>query len=264
MACDTFIKIANKCRRHFVALQPGENEPFIEEIVRSMRKITMDLSPQQIHTFYEACGYMISAQGQKGLQDRLIENLMSLPNQAWDQIIAEANQNAAILQDGNTIKIIGNIMKTNVSACSSIGTYFYSQIGRIYHDMLNMYRASSQLINDAVANDGKLITYFIVRAVFGSIILTCLKGHIAPKTPKVRGLRTIKKEILKLIDTYVDKSDDLEMVNANMVPPLLEAVLIDYHRNVPDAREAEVLNVMTTIIHKLHVCARILFRSFLI
>lgn len=59
---------------------------------------------------------------------------------------------------------------------------------------------------------------------------------------------------MKLIDTYVEKSDDLEMVNANMVPPLLEAVLIDYHRNVPDAREAEVLNVMTTIIHKLHVC----------
>lgn len=38
-----------------------------------------------------------------------------------------------------------------------------------------------------------------------------------------------------------------------MVPPLLEAVLVDYNRNVPDAREAEVLNVMTTIIHKLHV-----------
>ena len=46
-------------------------------------------------------------------------------------------------------------MKTNVAACSSIGTYFYSQIGRIYHDMLNMYRAASQLINDAVASDGK-------------------------------------------------------------------------------------------------------------
>lgn len=46
------------------------------------------------------------------------------------------------------------------------------------------------------------------------------------------------------------------MVNATMVPPLLEAVLVDYNRNVPDAREAEVLNVMTTIIHKLHVrCA---------
>ena len=58
---------------------------------------------------------------------------------------------------------------------------------------------------------------------------------------------------MKLIDTYVEKSDDLEMVNTNMVPPLLEAVLVDYNQNVPDAREAEVLNAMTTIIHKLHV-----------
>lgn len=83
----------------------------------------------------------------------------------------------------------------------------------------------------------------------------------------MRGLRTIKKEILKLIDTYVEKADDLEMVNSSMVPPLLEAVLLDYNRNVPDAREAEVLNVMTTIIHKLHVCTHIMqysqLRNFL-
>lgn len=59
---------------------------------------------------------------------------------------------------------------------------------------------------------------------------------------------------MKLIDTYVEKSDDLEMVNNNMVIPLFEAVLVDYGHNVPDAREAEVLNVITTIIHKLHVC----------
>ena len=82
MACDTFIKIANKCKRHFVALQAGENEPFIDEIVRTLRKITIDLTPQQVHTFYEACGHMISAQGQKSQQERLIAELMSYPNQA--------------------------------------------------------------------------------------------------------------------------------------------------------------------------------------
>ena len=71
--------------------------------------------------------------------------------------------------------------------------------------------------------------------------------------PKVRGLRTIKKEILKLIQIYVERADDLEAVNANMVPPLLDAVLVDYNRNVPDARDAEVLDVMTTIISKLNV-----------
>ncbi len=82
MACDTFIKIASKCKRHFVALQPGESEPFIDEIVRTMKKITCDLAPQQVHTFYEACGNMINAQGQKSVQERLIQELMSLPNQA--------------------------------------------------------------------------------------------------------------------------------------------------------------------------------------
>ena len=82
MACDTFIKIASKCKRHFVALQPGESEPFIDEIVRNLKKITADLSPQQVHTFYEACGNMINAQGRESEQKRLIEQLMQLPNQA--------------------------------------------------------------------------------------------------------------------------------------------------------------------------------------
>jgi exportin-1 len=43
------------------------------------------------------------------------------------------------------------------------------------------------------------------------------------------------------------------MVNESMVPPLLDAILLDYQRNVPDARDAEVLSVTTTIVHKLHV-----------
>ena len=231
MACDTFIKIANKCKRHFVALQVGESEPFIDEIVRTLRKITVDLTPQQVHTFYEACGHMISAQGQKSVQERLIAELMSYPNQAWDAIIQQANSDPSILQDGETIKVVGNIMKTNVAACSSIGSYFYPQVGRIYHDMLSMYRATSQMISESVSRD----------------------GAIASVTPKVRGLRTIKKEILKLIQIYVEKADDTETVNATIVPPLLDAVLVDYNRNVPGARDAEVLDVMTTIISKLNV-----------
>ena len=81
MACDTFIKIASKCKRHFVALQPGETEPFIDEIVRNLQRITCDLTPQQVHTFYEACGNMINAQGGSG-QERLIAELMVLPNTA--------------------------------------------------------------------------------------------------------------------------------------------------------------------------------------
>ncbi|KAL2160070.1 hypothetical protein VTH06DRAFT_1725 [Thermothelomyces fergusii] len=229
MACDTFIKIAKQCRRHFVALQPSENEPFIEEIIRNLGKITCDLTPQQVHTFYEACGYMVAAQGNRHQQERLLNDLMAIPNAAWTEIIKQATMNPAILQDADTIKIIGNIMKTNVSACSSIGPYFYPQIGRLYNDMLQMYAATSQLISEAVARE----------------------GEIATKMPKVRGLRTIKKEILKLVETFVDKAEDLQAVRTQMVPQLLDSVLVDYNRNVPGARDAEVLKAMTAIITKL-------------
>jgi exportin-1 len=79
-------------------------------------------------------------------------------------------------------------------------------------------------------------------------------GNIATKTPKVRHLRTVKKEILKLMETYIKKAEDLEAVNVNFMPPLLDAILGDYNRNVAPARDAEVLNVMATITGRLGVC----------
>ncbi|ORY88611.1 CRM1 C terminal-domain-containing protein [Leucosporidium creatinivorum] len=231
MACDTFIKIAQKCRRHFVMQQSGEQEPFIDEILRNLQRITADLSPLQIHTFYEAVGYMISAQPNKPQQEQLIANLMAAPNAAWDALMAQAATSGTdVLADPENVKILSNVLKTNVSACSSIGTFFLPQIARIYMDLLGLYTAVSGIISATTAE----------------------QGLIATKTPKVRGLRTIKKEILKLVgETYIKKAEDLEQVNSNLIPPLLEAILGDYQQNIPAARDAEVLSVMVTIVARL-------------
>ena len=48
MACDTFIKIAQKCRRHFIQVQVGEVMPFIDEILNNINTIICDLQPQQV------------------------------------------------------------------------------------------------------------------------------------------------------------------------------------------------------------------------
>ncbi|TFK42998.1 CRM1 C terminal-domain-containing protein [Crucibulum laeve] len=229
MACDTFIKIAQKCRRHFVMQQSGEQEPFVDEILRLLHRITVDLSPQQVHTFYEAVGYMISAQPNKPQQEKLIAKLMDLPNNAWDSLMAQAAQSMDVLSSTDNIKILANVLKTNVSACTSIGSFYLPQIGRIFLDMLGLYKAVSGIISETIAKE----------------------GLIATKTPKVRQLRTVKKEILKLMETYIKKAEDLEAVNTNFMPPLLDAILGDYNRNVPSARDAEVLNVMATIINRL-------------
>ncbi len=52
MACDTFIKIAQKCKRHFVTVQVGEAVPFIEEILASISSIICDLNNQQVIIMY--------------------------------------------------------------------------------------------------------------------------------------------------------------------------------------------------------------------
>ncbi|KAG8217548.1 CRM1 C terminal-domain-containing protein [Butyriboletus roseoflavus] len=240
MACDTFIKIAQKCRRHFVMQQSGEQEPFVDEILRLLHRITVDLSPQQVHTFYEAVGYMISAQPNKPQQEKLIAKLMELPNNAWDSLMAQAAQNIDVLSNLDNIKILSNVLKTNVSACTSIGSFYLPQVGRIFLDMLGLYKAVSGIISETVARE----------------------GVIATKTPKIRQLRTVKKEILKLMETYIKKAEDLEAVNANFMPPLLDAILGDYHRNVSTARDAEVLNVMATITGRLAVIPAILDAVF--
>ena len=72
-------------------IQVGEATPFIEEILTTINTIISDLQPQQVHTFYEAVGYMISAQTDKTQQEYLIEKYMMLPNNAWDEIIGQVS-----------------------------------------------------------------------------------------------------------------------------------------------------------------------------
>lgn len=61
MACDTFLKICNKCRRKFVILNVGEKEPFIVELLNGLTETIQDLEAHQIHTFYEAVAITIGA-----------------------------------------------------------------------------------------------------------------------------------------------------------------------------------------------------------
>ena len=232
MACDTFIKIAQKCRRHFVQVQAGEAMPFIEEILSGMSSIICDLQPQQIHTFYEAVGHMINAQTDVSIQEKLIEKYMSLPNNVWDDIISQATNDVEVLKNPDVVKQLGNILKTNVRACKSLGHPYVVQLGRIYLDMLNVYKVTSNNISVAISLNGEAVT----------------------KQSLIRSMRTVKKETLKLISGWVSRSTDPQMVLDNFIPPLLDAVLMDYNScTVPSAREAEVLSTMATIVGRLEV-----------
>lgn len=230
MACDTFIKISLKCRRQFVQIQVGEVMPFIDELLASINSIICDLQPQQVQTFYEAVGHMISASTDQQQQEQLIEKYMVLPNQVWDDIINQASKNVDVLKDHEAVKQLGSILKTNVRACKALGHPYVLQLGRIYLDMLNVYKVMSENITAAITHHGEQVT----------------------RQPLIKSMRVVKKETLKLIANWVERSNDPQMVLENFIPPMLEAVLADYQRcAVPSAREPEVLSVMATVVNKL-------------
>jgi len=68
--------------------------------------------------------------------------------------MAQAAQNMDVLSNLDNIKILANVLKTNVAACTSIGNFFLPQIGRTYLDMLGLYKAVSSIVSETVQKDG--------------------------------------------------------------------------------------------------------------
>jgi exportin-1 len=133
------------------------------------------------------------------------------------------------LMQPETVKEVVKILRTNTSCCQSVGAGFISQLGTIYLDMLNVYKAYSEHISTAVQ----------------------AQGPMATRTSDIRAMRSAKKETLQVIEKFVTKSEDPSTVAQNFIPPLLVPVLGDYQRNIPDARDPEVLSLMATAINKL-------------
>ncbi|KAG1368297.1 protein EXPORTIN 1A [Cocos nucifera] len=228
MACDTFLKIVQKCKRKFVITQVGENEPFVSELLSGLPNTIADLEHHQIHTFYESVGHMIQAESDPAKRDEYLRRLMDLPNQKWAEIIGQASRSVDVLKDQDVIRTVLNILQTNTSAASSLGSFFFPQISLIFLDMLRVYRMYSELISNSIAEG----------------------GPFASRTSYVKILRSVKRETLKLIEMFLDKSEDQPQIGKQFVPPMMDPILGDYARNLPDARESEVLSLFATIINK--------------
>ncbi|OXA39146.1 Exportin-1 [Folsomia candida] len=207
------------------------HRPFIEEILTRLPTIICDLTPGQVQTFYEAVGHMISGEEDNLVRDNFIERLMALPNTAWDSIMSQAAKNVEVLEEIDFVQQLGCILETNVRAAKSLGHVYVGQLGRIYLDMLDVYKVTSDNITSAIA-----ATY----------------GESVTKQPLIKGMRVVKKESLKLISTWIRRSENPELLLDHLIPALLNAVLLDYQVcSVPAAREPEVLTTMAAIVNKL-------------
>ncbi|KAF6173091.1 hypothetical protein GIB67_004194 [Kingdonia uniflora] len=154
MACDTFLKIVQRCKRKFVIIQVGEHEPFVSELLTGLPTTVMDLELHQIHSFYESVGHIIQAEPDPLKRDKYLQRLMEIPNHKLAEIIGQAWLSVDYLKDQNVIRTVLSILQTNTSVASSLGTFFLTQISLIFLDVLNVYRMYSELISSSIAEGG--------------------------------------------------------------------------------------------------------------
>lgn len=64
----------------------------------------------------------------------------------WDDIICQASKNVDVLKEIEIVKQLASILKTNVRACKALNHAYFVQLGRIYLDMLNVYKVYLKII----------------------------------------------------------------------------------------------------------------------
>lgn len=246
MACDTFLKIAQKCRHKFVTLQPGESRPFIVEMLEQLPEIIAKLETHQIQSFYESCGCIIASEVDGETQNKLIMKLFELPNTSWQQLLYSASFSEDVLRLRDKMKAFSNILRTNSRVAASLGSPYLVQFEWIYPDMLKVYKGYSGLIQSLVVNGGQYAT----------------------KTADARNMRAVKREALRAIETCISTSQekDREKIRTGIVEQLTDPVLGDYYNSVPDAREPAVLSLFSTIVKYMKgslttVAIRVIFKS---
>ena len=256
--------------------------PFIDELCLNLRAIISDLEPGQVQVFYEAVGYMVSAQADQPTRDGLLMKLMEWPNSMWFDILETAKRtngtpphndrtrehtlacvhqcvhqcmpahplhrlptatfaggaglaiarirctksaNALTsagesLKEPATMKQLQTIIRTNERVATALGHPYMVQLGHIYVDLLNVYKAYSELINTAIATSGATNVHLM-------------------HTSGVRAMRAVKKETLRLLDTFIEKSEarptPAKPAPSHSTPLSLRLLECFIHR--PDAQE---------------------------
>ena len=212
MACETYLKIAQKCKEEFVKLQPSEEEPYVCVVIRTLSHESVLLEQHQKLIFFEAVGHMVSEEPNLEMRGVLLTKLMEELDLHWKEIMQETFRDVLYLKMLPVIKDIDFYIRVNQAVASTVGHIYYAYLGNNYNDILNVYKFYSALISEQLK-----------------------AGASMEMDAAVKTLKVIRKNILKLIQTFVQFSEDSHLLSSMFVPPLSQ-LMLDYGINIPDAR----------------------------
>lgn len=149
---------------------------------------------------------------------------MQYAHKDWQEILNMANQSVQTLSSPEIVKMLDHIFKINQRIAESVGYIYLSYLKKIFPDLLKIYSLYSEHISN------------IVRARSNDSML--------------KPMKMARRDILKLIQAYIQRSNEFTIFNSQFLPPLKNLV-DDYQANDPDARDPEVLNLFATMLKKM-------------
>jgi len=180
--------------------------------------------------FYEAVGVMANAAQDSAKREKYLKGLMSLPNQLWSQIMQRAVQDSSILVQPVMMRRITEILKTNIEVCNSMGGNFLPQLKHLHSELAQVYKHHSESLSKYLFQNGPQ---------------SC--ANVQAKL-----LRTVRKTALRLYTAFIQAKDSNSILIAQQfLPTLLDVILSDYQKSIPEAREPEALSLFATLTEKL-------------
>lgn len=235
MACETFLKISQKCKNTMAANSPSDGGScMVIDLINEFQEETKDLNEKQILLYFEAVGHIISAANMKERKVEWIGALMKPPNAIWNEIMLNCQSKPDVIFDLNVAKQIVNILRINRRIAKATGAAYSVQLMSIYKEMLQIYQLYSNRILQELQ----------------------MHGSQRIKHTDVKVLHLSKRETLHLLETFVDMAAQegpqyRKDIVENLLGELLEPVLHDYKNNTPATRDHEVLSLLSTLIMRL-------------
>ena len=122
------------------------------------------------------------------------------------------------------LKTVDFIIKVNTRVAEAVGFIYLSYLRRIFNDLLKMYGLYSQCISNSV--------------------------RFRQNEHMIKPMKTVRRDILRLIQTYIDRSNEFTIFNQEFLPTL-QSLVEDYQQNYPNARDPEVLMLFATMLKKM-------------
>ncbi|KAL8275579.1 hypothetical protein Esti_000530 [Eimeria stiedai] len=234
MACETFLKVAQKCKNTIAATHPEDERSFVLSVIEGHTQQTDVLDEKQQLLFFEAVGHIVSATPDASKTD-CINGLMINCNNAWNELVMAAQAFPEVIYDAGAARRLVHILRINQRVAKSTGTAFTPQLMKMYSEMMQVY------------------------GLYGRRMLQEVQRNGPPriKHADVKCLHVFKRETLHLLEIYVDKaaqeggpSGRREIVK-EMVGQVLQPILADYRDNTPDTRDCEVLTLLSVLMSRL-------------